>query len=773
MNKLLRNKFGTTFLALVIIIAIGRGFAIPASTEAADSHTHGQAIGTLEELKALYASGGSGYLTADIAYDEELTIPSGVDVTLCFNGHLLIQSERTVNKGTLTLEDCNTTYRHYFTEDEHGVWYYNGDAEVTDYYITGGGITTAGDVTIDNYHGGGAIYLDAYAGLTIHGGNLVGNRISDTAGGGAIYTKSNSQLFMDGGLIAHNSAGYSGGGIYVESSTITVVGGEISHNYAAFYGGGVFLNDTYTRAFIILGGSTRIVENHEGDERKLDNLSNVYTHYRGINLSDAYPATAQMQIGVSVCKDYFYDYSPYSAVVQYEDSNGTLTGTRTVTADDMAYFTSDSDYCYLVYDETDKKIVEEYAVKVTGTPEAANDYAFLTESEIQDYEDDLSCKWYRYEMVHEAATSDYFNLPYSDGGKYDNGILTSATEANSYDGKYYAVFQFWSLDQIYLTFENGLPDGLDDSLYTVSDEYTNTICLTEAGYEYWLGADEPFTCKVYMDAEEPFLAEDQTGLMLMDATAGEKFYGVLYYKDYGVVYPYYDYIELEQDSLKSVKLTVTAQSVYDSDASIAYVIPENSYGNFKLFYKVDGAWTTTVPTAVGTYDVKIKRDRDTTYATYFKILKDGFTIKATPVTGVSLNKSTATLTEGDTLKLSATVAPANATDQKVTYSSSDESVATVDETGTVTAIKAGQVVITVTTADGSFTATCTVTVNKQADADNKSNNNTDNNSNSDDGDTEDVFAGEDFPIILYSLLLCGILALGIEIRFVIFARRRD
>lgn len=81
------------------------------------------------------------------------------------------------------------------------------------------------------------------------------------------------------------------------------------------------------------------------------------------------------------------------------------------------------------------------------------------------------------------------------------------------------------------------------------------------------------------------------------------------------------------------------------------------------------------------------------------------------VTGVSLNKTTTTLTVGDTETLTATVSPNDATDKSVTWSSDDTSVATVDPNGLVTAVGAGTANITVTTTDGSKTASCAVTVN--------------------------------------------------------------
>lgn len=80
------------------------------------------------------------------------------------------------------------------------------------------------------------------------------------------------------------------------------------------------------------------------------------------------------------------------------------------------------------------------------------------------------------------------------------------------------------------------------------------------------------------------------------------------------------------------------------------------------------------------------------------------------VTSVSLNKQTLSLVEGDSETLTATVAPSNATNKATTWKSSDASVASVDNSGKVTAVKAGSATITVTTTDGSKTATCSVTV---------------------------------------------------------------
>ena len=80
------------------------------------------------------------------------------------------------------------------------------------------------------------------------------------------------------------------------------------------------------------------------------------------------------------------------------------------------------------------------------------------------------------------------------------------------------------------------------------------------------------------------------------------------------------------------------------------------------------------------------------------------------VTSISLNKSSETLTVGSSDIITAAVSPINATNQSVTWSSSNSNVATVDSNGKVTAVSVGTAMITVTTVDGSLTATCYVTV---------------------------------------------------------------
>jgi pectate lyase len=82
----------------------------------------------------------------------------------------------------------------------------------------------------------------------------------------------------------------------------------------------------------------------------------------------------------------------------------------------------------------------------------------------------------------------------------------------------------------------------------------------------------------------------------------------------------------------------------------------------------------------------------------------------TNVTSVTLDQSSLALSAGNSQILTATINPSSATNQNLSWSSSNTSAATVDQTGRVTALFDGTSTITVTTADGAKTATCTVTV---------------------------------------------------------------
>ena len=144
------------------------------------------------------------------------------------------------------------------------------------------------------------------------------------------------------------------------------------------------------------------------------------------------------------------------------------------------------------------------------------------------------------------------------------------------------------------------------------------------------------------------------------------------------------------DTFSHEGMTVTA--TYD-DNTLEDVTADATFEG----YDMSTAGTQTVTVSYTKADV-------TKTATY------EITVNAVAVTGITLDKETVQLKVGKTTKLTATVEPDNATDKTVVWSSGDETVATVSEDGTVTAVAEGTATITAGTPDGAQTATCTVTV---------------------------------------------------------------
>lgn len=92
-------------------------------------------------------------------------------------------------------------------------------------------------------------------------------------------------------------------------------------------------------------------------------------------------------------------------------------------------------------------------------------------------------------------------------------------------------------------------------------------------------------------------------------------------------------------------------------------------------------------------------------------IKDECTVIVTqPVTGIELSNTVLELTEDESVRLTASVLPENATDKSVNWTSSDISIAMVSSNGIVYGIKPGQATIMATTVDGGFVALCKVIV---------------------------------------------------------------
>lgn len=118
-------------------------------------------------------------------------------------------------------------------------------------------------------------------------------------------------------------------------------------------------------------------------------------------------------------------------------------------------------------------------------------------------------------------------------------------------------------------------------------------------------------------------------------------------------------------------------------------------------------------------DAAVSEPKDTTDSS-FGVVPDGLSAETkvtvtTKVEQITLNKTEGVLTVGNSVTVTATVTPDNATNTTINWTSSDEKVATVDSNGKVTAVAAGNATIKATSeSDGDVSADYALTVNKAA-----------------------------------------------------------
>ena len=212
-----------------------------------------------------------------------------------------------------------------------------------------------------------------------------------------------------------------------------------------------------------------------------------------------------------------------------------------------------------------------------------------------------------------------------------------------------------------------------------------------------------------------------------------------YYGDMDKTYPYYIVFQPNLNYEAEYQVTAANGSVETYSVMIQTISDPTSI-EMDATASVPVSMTTTIPAVVKPANSKIKTvtwsSGDTSVATVdaesgvitgvsegiavitAKVTSGETTITKTatvtvtkfiPLTGISMQE-TLTLGKRDTHKLVPVLSPADASNQKVTWSSSDETVATVDENGVVTGCLGGSATITATTEDGSFKAECVVTV---------------------------------------------------------------
>ena len=161
-----------------------------------------------------------------------------------------------------------------------------------------------------------------------------------------------------------------------------------------------------------------------------------------------------------------------------------------------------------------------------------------------------------------------------------------------------------------------------------------------------------------------------------------------------------DKTSLEMTEGEAAMLTATVNPSDATDKTLTWTSSDTSVASVSATGEVKALKAGTTNITVSSVNGKTATCKVTVAA---KIIE---------VTGITLSNTELKMTEGETATLTAIVAPANATDKTLTWTSSNNSVASVSANGEVKALKAGSAIITVNSANGK-TANCVVTVAKK------------------------------------------------------------
>jgi len=317
-----------------------------------------------------------------------------------------------------------------------------------------------------------------------------------------------------------------------------------------------------------------------------------------------------------------------------------------------------------------------------------------------------------------------------DTGNYNNGSHTLSVIYNNTDWSWTdsktVIFSNTSSDTTQPVISDVLIQNTTKDGYDVSCVVTDNVGVTKVGFPTWTdknGQDDiiryegkkkngRWTCRINASNHNYEEGLYHTDIWAYDAAGNERCYGTTFFVDRTA--PKISDVKVENVSASGYRVSCT---VTDNNEVTSVKFPtwtvENGQDDIKRpAGKMDSS---------GRYYVDIKRssfnNQEGEYVTHIyawdacqnEVSTAGADIVLKSVTGVSLNKKSLTIKPNASQKLTATIAPSDATVKTVTWTSSNTEVATV-KNGTVKGIAAGTATITAKSSDGGKKATCEVTV---------------------------------------------------------------
>ena len=517
---------------------------------------------------------------------------------------------------------------------------------------SGGGVYVSGTKSTFTMNGSASVaYNKASSGK--------GDYTSKGGNGGGVYVSMDSEFEMNGKAtsVSNNTATNSGGGVYVKSGTFTMNGNaSVTDNKATYgntlSGGGVYVEG----GEFTMNGRSKVTGNAASGNKRIDgNGGGVYVKGGKFEMNGEATSVSNNTAttnggGVYVLDNGTFTMNSRNASVTdntADQGGGVYASVGTFTMRGGSITGNNRNGVFVSENAT---FTVSGAPTVMGNPrEGAASNVFLTwGAKITIGTGGLNC--------------DDGSIGVTKGeGRAGDAIATGATGVTL-------------SDEIAKKFK------IDDSTYVVKYE-NNQLVLAKRD-----GTTTPPTHK----HEWTYTA---TGAIITATCKGE---GCDVSGSVAITKP----ANLTYDGTKKLAMVEESEnwkSVYSQDITITY---EEMNGD--AYKKIDG-----VPTEVGKYKASITVGGKTAFVEYE--ITDS-TPEIVPVDSITLNKTSTSISVGNSEKLTAKVTPNNATDKSVTWTSSDNSVATVNN-GTVTAVKAGTATITATAVGGTDkSATCTVTV---------------------------------------------------------------
>ena len=162
----------------------------------------------------------------------------------------------------------------------------------------------------------------------------------------------------------------------------------------------------------------------------------------------------------------------------------------------------------------------------------------------------------------------------------------------------------------------------------------------------------------------------------------------------------------EQDVLYLEK-TMSLSATTSDNSPITWTVSDNTVVSLSSSTSTSGETITITPLKEGEVDITATATIDSTeYVQAFRLKVQIYV----PITSITLDKQELSLKDNESVTLVATINPSNASNKNLKWSSSDESIASVDQDGKVTAKKAGSVTITVKSEEDNVSATCKINV---------------------------------------------------------------